>query len=81
MGKADIPYVDTGGILHQLLTFAADTELSTVGEYGLLWLSYMEENHKGRLCILARLGCANCGQRARSMRKPMKCWIQSVSGI
>ena len=34
-------------------------ELSSVGKYGLLWLSYMKENHKGRFRTLTRLGCAN----------------------
>lgn len=59
MGKVDIPYVEKDGILYPLLTIHADMELSAVGKYGLLWLSYMKENHKGRFRTLARLGCAN----------------------
>ena len=59
MGKVDIPYVEKDGILYPLLTVPADMELSVVGRYGLLWLSYMKENHKGRFRTLTRLGCAN----------------------
>ena len=59
MGKMDIPYVEKDGILYPLLTIPVDMELSSVGKYGLLWLSYMKENHKGRFCTLTRLGCAN----------------------
>ena len=59
MGKMDIPYVEKDGILYPLLTVPADMELSAVGKYGLLWLSYMKENHKGRFRMLTRLGCVN----------------------
>ncbi len=59
MGKMDIPYVEKDGILYPLLTIPADMELSAVGKYGLLWLSYMKENHKGRFRTLTRLGCVN----------------------
>lgn len=59
MGKIDIPYVEKDGILYPLLTIPADMKLSAVGKYGLLWLSYMRENHKGRFRTLTRLGCAN----------------------
>lgn len=59
MGKADIPYVGKDGILYPLLTIPADMELSAVGKYGLLWLSYMKENHKERFSTLTRLGCVN----------------------
>ena len=59
MGKADIPYVGKDGILYPLLTIPVDMELSAVGKYGLLWLSYMKENHKGRFSTLTRLGCVN----------------------
>ena len=59
MGKMDIPYVEKDGILYPLLTIPVDMELSSVGKYGLLWLSYMKENHKGRFRTLTRLGCAN----------------------
>ncbi len=59
MGKVDVPYVEKDGILYPLLTIPADMELSAVGKYGLLWLSYMKENHKGRFRTLARLGCVN----------------------
>ena len=59
MGKIDIPYVEKDGILYPLLTVPADMELSAVGRYGLLWLSYMKENHKGRFRTLTRLGCVN----------------------
>lgn len=59
MGKIDIPYVEKDGILYPLLTIPADMELSAVGKYGLLWLSYIKENHKGRFRTLTRLGCAN----------------------
>lgn len=59
MGRMDIPYVEKDGILYPLLTIPADMEVSAVGKYGLLWLSYMKENHKGRLRTLTRLGCAN----------------------
>ena len=59
MGKMDIPYVEKDGILYPLLTIPADMELSSVGKYGLLWLSYMKENHKGRFRTLTRLGCVN----------------------
>ena len=56
MGRMDIPYVEKDGILYPLLTIPADMKLSAVGKYGLLWLSYMKENHKGRLQTLTRLG-------------------------
>lgn len=59
MGKLHIPYVEKDGILYPLLTIPADMQLSEVGKYGLLWLSYMKENHKGRYRILTRLGCIN----------------------
>ena len=59
MGKMDIPYVEKNGVLYPLLTIPADMELSVVGKYGLLWLSYMKENHKGRFRTLTRLGCVN----------------------
>ena len=59
MGKADIPYAGKDGILYPLLTIPADMELSAVGKYGLLWLSYMKENHKGRFSTLTRLRCVN----------------------
>ena len=59
MGKIDIPYVEKDGILYPLLTIPADMELSAVGKYGLLWLTYMKENHKGRFRTLTRLGCVN----------------------
>lgn len=59
MGKIDIPYVEKDGMLYPLLTIPADMEVSAVGKYGLLWLSYMKENHKGRFRTLTRLGCAN----------------------
>ena len=54
-----VSYVEKDGILYPLLTIPADMELSAVGKYGLLWLSYMKENHKGRFRTLTRLGCAN----------------------
>ena len=54
MGKMDIPYVEKDGILYPLLTIPADMELSAVGKYGLLWLSYMKENHKGRFRIIKK---------------------------
>lgn len=59
MGKLDILYVEKDGVLYPLLTIPADMELSAVGKYGLLWLSYMKENHKGRFRTLTRLGCVN----------------------
>lgn len=59
MGKVDIPYVEKDGVLYPLLTIHADMELSAVGKYGLLWLSYMKENHKGRFRTLTRRGCVN----------------------
>lgn len=59
MGKIEIPYVEKDGTLYPLLTIPADMELSAVGKYGLLWLSYMKENHKGRFRTLTRLGCVN----------------------
>ena len=59
MGRIDIPYVEKDGILYPLLIIPADMKLSAVGKYGLLWLSYMKENHKGRLRTLTRLGCVN----------------------
>ncbi|MBO5144323.1 MAG: TnpV protein [Lachnospiraceae bacterium] len=59
MGKVDIPYVEKDGILYPLLTIPADMELSAVGKYGLLWLTYIKENHKGRFRTLTRLGCVN----------------------
>ena len=59
MGKMEIPYVEKDGVLYPLLTVPADIELSAVGKYGLLWLSYMKENHKGRFRTLTRLGCVN----------------------
>jgi len=59
LGKIDIPYVEKDGMLYPLLTIPADMKLSAVGKYGLLWLSYMKENHKGRFRTLTRLGCAN----------------------
>lgn len=59
MGKMDIPYVEKDGIWYPLLTIPADMELSAVGKYGLLWLSYMKENHKGRFRTLTRCGCVN----------------------
>lgn len=59
MGRIDISYVEKDGILYPLLTIPADMELSAVGKYGLLWLTYMKENHKGRFRTLTRLGCVN----------------------
>ena len=59
MGKMEIPYVEKDCILYPLLTIPADMELSAVGKYGLLWLSYMKENHKGRFRTLTKLGCVN----------------------
>ena len=59
MGKMEIPYVEKDGVLYPLLTVPADMELSAVGKYGLLWLSYMKENHRGRFRTLTRLGCVN----------------------
>ena len=48
MGRIKIPYVERDGILYPVLTIPKDMELSAVGKYGLLWLSYMKENHKQR---------------------------------
>lgn len=59
MGKIEIPYVEKDGIFYPLLIIPDDMELSVVGKYGLLWLSYMKENHMGRYQTLTRLGCAN----------------------
>ena len=59
MGRIKIPYVERDGILYPVLTIPKDMELSAVGKYGLLWLSYMKENHKQRYRTLARLGCIN----------------------
>lgn len=59
MGRIDISYVEKDGILYPLLTIPVDMELSAVGKYGLLWLSYMKENYKGRFRTLTRLGCVN----------------------
>lgn len=43
MGRIKIPYVERDGILYPVLTIPKDMELSAVGKYGLLWLSYMKE--------------------------------------
>ena len=59
MGDLQIPYVERDGILYPVLTIPKDMELSAVGKYGLLWLSFMKENHKQRYRTLARLGCIN----------------------
>lgn len=59
MGKIKIPYVERDGILYPALTIPKDAELSAVGKYGLLWLSFMKENHKERFRTLTRLGCVN----------------------
>ena len=59
LGKTEIPFVEKDGIFYAALIIPAYMELSVVGKYGLLWLSYMKENHKGRFRTLTRLGCAN----------------------
>lgn len=59
MGRIKIPYVERDGLLYPALTVPKDMELSAVGKYGLLWLSYMKENHKQRYRTLTRLGCVN----------------------
>ena len=55
MGKINIPYVEKDGILYPLLTIPTDMKLSAVGKYGLLWLSYMKENHKGRFRVVRQI--------------------------
>lgn len=59
MCKIKIPYVEKDGIYYPVLVMPKDEKLSSVGKYGLLWLSYMKDNHDGRLKTLRRLGCAN----------------------
>lgn len=59
MCKIKIPYVEKDGIYYPILVMPKDEKLSSVGKYGLLWLSYMRENHAERFKTLNRLGCAN----------------------
>lgn len=59
MCMVKIPYVEKDGIYYPVLVIPKDEKLSSVGKYGLLWLSYMKENHAGRLKTLRRLGSAN----------------------
>ncbi len=74
MGKMEIPYVEKDGVLYPLLTVPADIELSAVGKYGLLWLSYMKEITKEDFVHLQDLAVST-GRHIRSMRKLMKCWM------
>ena len=74
MGRIKIPYVERDGILYPVLTIPKDMELSAVGKYGLLWLSYMKENHKQRYRTLARLGCIN-SQAHEVNEEATKCLI------
>ena len=59
MGKVVIHYVEKDGLLYPLISTGRDAELSAVGKYGLLWLSFMKENHRERFRTLTRLGCVN----------------------
>lgn len=69
MGRIKIPYVERDGILYPVLTIPKDMELSAVGKYGLLWLSYMKENHKQRYRTLARLPVEMHGSIERNRKQ------------
>ena len=59
MGKLHIPYVERDGILYPCITFSEDAPIGKVGKYGLMWITYMKENHNYRYRHLVRMGKLN----------------------
>ena len=59
MGKLNIPYVDREGILYPCITISEDAPIEKVGKYGLMWITYMKENHDYRYRHLVRMGEVN----------------------
>lgn len=59
MGKYNIPYVERDGIFYPCVTFSEDVPIGKVGKYGLMWLTYMKENHDYRYRHLVRMGELN----------------------
>ena len=59
MGKYNIPYVERYGIFYPCITFSEDVSIGKVGKYGLMWITYMKENHDYRYRRLVRMGELN----------------------
>ena len=59
MGKLNIPYEERDGILYPCITFSEDVPIGKVGKYGLMWITYMKENHDYRYRHLVRMGEVN----------------------
>ena len=59
MGKLNIPYVERDGILYPCITFSEDVPIGKIGKYGLMWITYMKENHVYRYRHLVRMGELN----------------------
>lgn len=54
--KLGIEYEERDGLLYPQITTPEDLPLGSVGKYGLLWISYMKENHYDRYRHCLRLG-------------------------
>lgn len=59
MEKYNIPYVEKDGIFYPCITFSEDAPIGEVGKYGLMWITYMKENHDYRYRHLVRTGELN----------------------
>ena len=57
--KLRIKYIEKDGLLYPNINMPEDVAIGNVGRYGLLWISYMKENHKNRFILLTRLGRLN----------------------
>ena len=59
MGNYNIPYEERDGIFYPCITFSEDAPIGKVGKYGLMWITYMKENHDYRYRHLVRMGELN----------------------
>ena len=68
-------YTEKDGLYYPNLSVWQMQEHIKVGKYGLLWISYMKEKHPDRYSHHIRMDSFK-GKRQKSMRKPIRCWIQ-----
>ncbi len=54
-----IEYIEKNSLLYPNINMPEDVAIGNVGRYGLLWISYMKENHINRFRLLTRLGRLN----------------------
>ena len=65
-------YIEKDGLYYPNLSVEQMSEHIEIGKYGLLWISYMKENHPDRYRLHIRMDSFKA-KLQKSMRKPIRC--------